>query len=84
MLHYRFNNLNDVPKLKAARKSKGKGSRHSYEPLFCPYEVMVWLIDPKRRKGKSLTADTAWRMLESHFPTVYNAYAIGDPREGGN
>lgn len=78
-----FENLTDTPKLMSARKVKGKGGRgHIAEPLFCPYEVMVWLIDPKRRKGNPIQPETAWRMLETHFQTVYNARSIGDPREG--
>lgn len=74
-----FNNLTDSPKLIAARKYMGQSGRKSAEPLFCPYEVMQWLTDPKRRKGKSLSEATAWRLLKSHFPKVYNQYSIGDP-----
>jgi hypothetical protein len=74
-----FNNLTDAPKLKAARKYTGKGGRHSAEPLFCPYEVMQWLADPKRKKGKPLNGTTAWRLLKSSFGKVYNQYSIGDP-----
>jgi hypothetical protein len=78
-----FKNLKDTPKLRSARKVTGKGGRgHIAEPLFCPYEVMDWLIDPKRRKGKSIQPYTAWRILETHFPTVYNTRSIGDPRKG--
>lgn len=74
-----FDNLTDAPKLKAARKFTGQGGRHSAEPLFCPYEVMQWLADPKRRKGKPLSNGTAWRLLKGSFPKVYNQYSIGDP-----
>jgi hypothetical protein len=78
-----FDNLKDTPKLRSARKVTGKGGRgHIAEPLFCPYEVMVWLVDKKRRKGKNISNDTAWRLLERHFPEVYNERRIGDPREG--
>lgn len=54
-----FGNLNDSPKLKAARKYTGQGGRHSTEPLFCPHEVAQWLAHPKRKKGESLSATTA-------------------------
>jgi hypothetical protein len=74
-----FDNLNTSPKLKAARKFTGKGGRHSAEPLFCPYLVTQWMADPKRRKGKPLGDTTAWRLLKSYFPKVYNQYSIGDP-----
>lgn len=74
-----FDNLTDAPRLKAARKFTGQGGRQSAEPLFCPYEVMQWLADPKRKKGKTLSDTTAWRLLKNHFPKVYNQYSIGDP-----
>ena len=74
-----FDNLNDSPKLKAARKQAGQGGRHSAEPLFCPYEVMQWLANPKRKKGTPLNDTTAWRLLKTHFSEVYNQYSIGDP-----
>jgi len=74
-----FDNLTDTPKLKAARKFTGQGGRHSAEPLFCPYEVMQWLADPKRKKGKPLSETTAWRLLKGNFGKVYNQYSIGDP-----
>lgn len=74
-----FKNLTDVPKLKAARKHRGQGGRNRSEPLFCPYEVMQWLADPRRKKGRKLSDATAWRLLKSHFPTVYALNSIGDP-----
>jgi len=75
-----FDNLTDTPKLKAARKFAGQGGRNGTEPLFCPFEVMQWLVSPKRRKGRPIEVNTAWRMLESYFPRVYAQYSIGDPR----
>ena len=74
-----FDNLTDAPKLNAARKYKGQGGRNSAEPLFCPFEVLQWLIDPKRKKGQPINDTTAWRRLKSHFPKVYNHHSIGDP-----
>jgi hypothetical protein len=74
-----FENLSDVPKLKAARKFKGKGGRHSAEPLFCPFAVMQWLSDTRRKKGRPLSNEKAWSLLKGNFPSVYNQYAIGDP-----
>lgn len=75
-----FVNLRDTPALLAARKIAGTGGNHPTEPLFCPYEVMVWLVDTKRRKGRKVESDTAWRLLESHFPRVYARYSVGDTR----
>jgi hypothetical protein len=81
MDHSWFKNLNDSPKLKAARKFAGQGGRkHIAEPMFCPYEVMRWLVDPSRKKGKKLTDDKGWQLLESNFQKVYNQYSIGDTR----
>ena len=74
-----FVNLNDSPKLKAARKYTGQGGRHSAEPLFCPYEVMQWLTDPKLKKCNTLNNTTAWRLLKGHFPKAYILHSIGDP-----
>jgi len=44
-----FDNVKDTPKLRAARKDDGQGGRHIKEPFFCPYEVMQWQIDPKKK-----------------------------------
>lgn len=74
-----FDNLTGTPRLMAARKFTGQGGRNSAQPLFCPYEVMQWLADPKRKKGKPLSDTTAWRLLKNNFPKVYNQYSIGDP-----
>ena len=76
-----FANLTDSPKLLAARKVRGRGKRRqSIEPLFCPHEVMVWLIDKKRRKGRCISSDKAWEIWEKHFPNVFNIYLVGDSR----
>jgi hypothetical protein len=40
---------------------------------------MLWLADPKRRKGKPIQNETAWRMLKTHFPKVHAQYLVGDP-----
>jgi hypothetical protein len=77
-----FNNLKDIPKLKAARKVVGQGQRgQKVEPCFCPYEVMQWLTDPKRKKGRPLSSNKGWQILENNFASVYNHYSIGDTRE---
>lgn len=77
-----FLNLNDKPKLKEARQFVGQGGRgHIAEPLFCPYQVMRWLVT-KPRKGtnrKPIQEATGWRMLKSHFPKVYSQFSLGDP-----
>lgn len=76
-----FNNLKDIPALLRARKVVGQGGRgHIAEPWFCPFEVMQWLTDSKRRKGRKLSDDKAWDLLERHFPMVYNAQSVADPR----
>jgi hypothetical protein len=75
-----FANVTDTPGLLAARKVAGRGGRNHEPPLFCPFAVMQWLIDPKRRKGKKISSDMGWRLLEQHFPRVYNVHSVGDPR----
>lgn len=76
-----FAHLKDTPKLRAARKVSGHGGRgHTTEPYFCPYEVMCWLADPKRKKGRKLSSDKGWDLLEKHFSKVFNQFSIGDTR----
>jgi hypothetical protein len=76
-----FHNLNDTPNLRTARKILGTSGRKNSEPLFCPYEVMQWLINPKRKKGRQLSEATGWRVFKNHFRLAYNAKAIGDPND---
>ena len=76
-----FENVTHSPKLRKARKVVGKGKKGgSIEPLFCPYLVMDWLIDKKRRPGRPISSDKAWEILEKRFPKVYNIYSLGDTR----
>lgn len=75
-----FEKLERTHPLYAARKVAGQGGRgHIIEPRFCPYEVMQWLISPKRRKGNPLREATGWRMLKAHFPRVHAAHSEYDP-----
>jgi hypothetical protein len=80
-----FARLNDLPNLKAARKIVGQGQKsRTAEPYFCPYMVMEWLTKTigkgKRKKGRPLSIDRGWQLLEDNFPSVYNQYSIGDTR----
>lgn len=78
-----FANLKDTPALLKARKSPGQGGRGNImPPYFCPFEVMQWLTDPKRKKGnRRMSEEKGWEMLEKYFPRVYAKYAAADPRE---
>jgi hypothetical protein len=68
-------------RLEKARRVPGRGGRHSIPAMYCPMEVMLWLIDPKRKKkSKPLSEETGWRLLEQHFPKVFAAHASADPR----
>ena len=76
-----FKNIKDTPALLAARKVTGQGGRgHIAEPLFCPFEVMQWLADSKRRKGRKLSTEKAWELLEKNFSKVHSAHSVADPR----
>lgn len=76
-----FDKVGDTPALERARKVTGQGGRgHITEPWFCPFEVMLWLIDPKRRKGGKLGEAKGWELLEKNFPNVYNTHSTADPR----
>lgn len=75
-----FSNIKDTPALLAARKVIGQGGRHFVEPLFCPFEVLQWLIDPARRKGRPLGQDKGWELFERNFPRAYAAFSVGDTR----
>lgn len=77
-----FDNLKDTPALLKARKVDGVGARgKTRQPLFCPFEVMLWLIDPKRKKGRRFhSAGKPWELLEHHFAAVYVKHSMGDPR----
>ena len=65
-----------------ARIMKGQiGRSRSIPPYFCPYLVMDWLIDPKRKKGKSLSAQRGWKILKANFPRVHDTFQMQDPNE---
>ena len=77
-----FDSLKDTPALLKSRKVTGVGARgKTREPLFCPWEVMLWLADPERKKGHPFhSIGTPWRILEGHFPAAYVKHSKGDPR----
>lgn len=77
-----FERLNDIPALKAARKIPGRPGRtgHASEPMFCPYEVMTFVMKQGRKVRRPLSPEKAWKLLEDHFPRVHAARQIGDPR----
>jgi hypothetical protein len=59
---------------KAARKHKGGRGRGAAKPLYCPYEVMCALLNPKRKRGKRIQPLTAWRALRRMFPLVFELH----------
>lgn len=78
-----FNNITDKPALLRARKVAGVGGRSHNPPLFCPFEVMLWVANPKRRNNPSRrkpSPEKAWELLEKNFPKVYAAKSVADPR----
>lgn len=76
-----FEQLKDKPALLHARKVAGVSGRRSAPPMFCPFEVMCWLISPKRKTGRKISQDKAWDLLERHFPRVFNEHSVADPRK---
>ena len=78
-----FDNVTHTPALLKARKVDGVGARGStIEPLFCPWEVLVWLLDKKRKKGRRFhNPEKPWELLENHFPAAYAKHSKHDPRE---
>lgn len=74
-----FNNAKDTPRLKAALHTPGKSGRNGREPIYQVFPIMLWLIDAKRRKGKSMEVATGWRVLKNNFPAVYRNYQDQDP-----
>lgn len=77
-----FKALKDIPALEAARKNKGRGGRASraMEPLFCPFEVMAFVMKKGKKVQRPLSQEKAWTLLEQHFPKVYTIRQFGDPR----
>jgi hypothetical protein len=76
-----FKALKDRPGLHAALRVKGKSQRGSNaEPMFCPYEVINWLVERGVKDKPRLSSFTAWHILETKFPSVYAEKSIGDPR----
>lgn len=69
-----FKSLGDKPGLRAARHTPGVAGRRGSEPEFQVFEVMKWLIDPKRRCGRKASENYGWRMLEVHFKRAYQHY----------
>lgn len=74
-----FYKAKDRPQLLAARYSKGLGQKSGIKPLYRVFEVMQFLINPKRRCGRRMQATTGWRMLKTHFPKVYEEYQDLEP-----
>ena len=77
-----FNKLSDKPQLLAAKHKAGESGRGGTAPLFYVFPVMQWLIDPKRKAGKTdqtMLESTGWRMLQAHFPEVYDQYEAHAP-----
>lgn len=60
--------------LLAARKKEGTSGRRSTPPMFCPYEVMIWLTSSTYKKGKKISINTGWQQLKKHFPRVYEQF----------
>lgn len=76
-----FDNLTNKPALLKARKVRGVSGRRAEPAMFCPFEVMSWLIRGKRRTGRPISEAKGWELLERYFPNVYHEHSVADPRE---
>lgn len=78
-----FKRLSDSPGLISARKQIGRGgSRSSFiEPLFCPYEVMLWLFTCRKKNSNKLSENIGWKVLKRSFRPVYDKYESFSPME---
>ena len=77
-----FKALKDRPGLKAACRVKGKAQKGSRaEPMFCPLEVINWLVKTGVKEKPRLENFMGWHILETKFPSVYAENSIGDPRQ---
>jgi hypothetical protein len=76
-----FSKITDKPKLLKARKHEGRGGKNYATPWFCPFEVMLWLVDDKRKIGRPMTPEAGWRMLRQHWPKVYDKNVVLSPLE---
>ena len=75
-----FDDLNSRQWLLNARKVPGQGQRGRRRvPLYCPFEVMMGLVE-KSRKSK-LSVNAGWRILEQRFPAAYEKWSVCDPRD---
>jgi hypothetical protein len=73
--------LRDAPELKRARVQKGSGGtgHRAKGPLFCPFKVLCYLTNPKRRKGRNVASHNAWRMFKAHFAASYEIHQSLEP-----
>lgn len=75
-----FDDLNSRQWLLKARKVRGQGQRgRRCAPLYCPFEVMMGLVEKSRKSQLSVNA--GWRILEQRFPAAYERWSVGDPRD---
>ncbi len=77
-----FRALKDRPGLLAAYRVKGKGQKGSHaEPMFCPFEVINWLVKTGVKEKPRLKNFMGWHILETKFPSVYAEKSMCDPRK---
>jgi hypothetical protein len=69
---------NHSAKITEARVVAGKRGPSSLPAMYCPYKILHWLTT--RRRGTKLPTNTGWSLLERHFPAVYEANQLADPR----
>ena len=73
-----FRSMKDRPALHAAVVAPGTRGRNGGPPYLDVFSVVMYLIDPTR-KGRTMRAETGWRLLKAHFPQVHAAHEDHDP-----
>jgi len=72
-----FENLSDRKWLQGARRFPGKSGRGGAPALFCPYAVMLGLMNSI--KGKRMPQTQGWHRLRHNFPKVYETHEAEHP-----
>ena len=67
--------------INSAKRMKGVGGRgRPKDAMFCPYQLMLGVIQHVRSKTK-MSEKRGWDILQGKFPAAYEKFKDKDPRE---